>query len=102
MTNIPSASLRPDDKGTPYHWLDFTPPRPQIAAAPVAYYSTAAHTLATLRQQRFEQRLFLIAEIKSHDPPPRTVNHVRPNYSMNYLGTDPNMLAYSPGRSSLV
>ena len=28
----------------PYHWLDFTPPQPQIAAAPVAYYSTAAHT----------------------------------------------------------
>ena len=27
----------------PYHWLDFTPPRPQIAAAPVANYSTAAH-----------------------------------------------------------
>ena len=46
--------------------------------------------LATLRQQRFEQRPFVIAEIKSHDPPPRTVNHVRPNYSMNYLGTDPS------------
>jgi len=31
----------------PYHWLDFTPPRPQIAAAPVANYSTAAHKTVT-------------------------------------------------------
>src|SRR5664280_2068950 len=42
-TNIPSASLRPADKGTPYHWLEFTPPQSHIAAAPVASYSTAAH-----------------------------------------------------------
>src|SRR3974390_1695824 len=49
--------------------------------------------LAPLRKQRFEQHPFFIAEIKSHDPPPRTVNHVRPNYSMNYLGTDPRLLA---------
>jgi opacity protein-like surface antigen len=33
----------------------------------------------------------LIAQIKSHDPPPRTVNHVRPNYSIVYLSTDPNI-----------
>jgi len=26
-----------------YHWLDFTPPRPQIAAAPVEDFVTAAH-----------------------------------------------------------
>src|SRR5665648_124583 len=32
----------------------------------------------------------LIAQIKSHDPPPRTVNHVRSNYSIIYLGTDPS------------
>src|SRR5665811_847453 len=30
----------------------------------------------------------LIAQIKSHDPPPRTVNHVRSNYSIIY--TDPS------------
>ncbi len=47
-------------------------------------------TLATLRQQRLKQRPFFIAEIKSHDPPPRTVNHVRSNYSIIYLGTDPS------------
>ena len=47
-------------------------------------------TLAALRQQRFEQRPFLVAQIKSHDPPPHTVNHVRPKYSNSYLGTDPS------------
>ena len=26
----------------PYHWLDFTPPQPQIAAAPVEDFVTAA------------------------------------------------------------
>jgi hypothetical protein len=30
----------------PYHWLDFTPPRPQIEAAPVEDFVTAAHTQA--------------------------------------------------------
>src|SRR5512139_687304 len=40
-------------------------------------------------QQRFEQRPFFTAEIKSHDPPPHAMNHARLNYSMNYLGTDP-------------
>ena len=29
----------------PYHWLDFTPPQPQIAAAPVEDFVTAAHTV---------------------------------------------------------
>ncbi len=29
----------------PYHWLDFTPPQPQIAAAPVEDFVTAASTL---------------------------------------------------------
>lgn len=28
-------------------------------------------------------------QIKSHDPPPRTVNHLRSNYSIRYLGADP-------------
>jgi len=27
----------------PYHWQGFTPPRPQIAAAPVEDFVTAAH-----------------------------------------------------------
>ena len=49
-----------------------------------------ARTLPALRQQGFEERPVLIAQIKSHDPPPRTVNHVRPNYSIVYLGTDPS------------
>ena len=31
----------------PYHWLDFTPPQPQIAAAPVEDFVTAASTTAT-------------------------------------------------------
>jgi hypothetical protein len=31
----------------------------------------------------------IVAEIKSHAPPPSTVNHVRSNYSVSYLGTDP-------------
>ena len=43
-TNIPSAPLRPEDKRTPYHWLDFAPPQPQIAAAPVEDFVTAAHS----------------------------------------------------------
>ena len=32
-------------------------------------------------------------QIKSHDPPPSTENHVRPNYSIIYLGTDPAFVA---------
>jgi len=39
---------------------------------------------------------FLIAQIKSHDPPPRTVNHVRLNYSIIYAGTDPSQIDYRP------
>ena len=37
-----------------------------------------------------EKRPVLIAQIKSHDPPPRRVTYVRPNYSIVYLGTDSN------------
>ena len=36
----------------PYHWLDFTPPRPQIAAAPVEDFVTAAHIWAALGNKR--------------------------------------------------
>src|SRR5450755_1028241 len=52
-----------------------------------------SRALSALRQQRFEQRPVLIAQIKSLDPPPRTVNHVRPNYSIVYLSTDPSIAA---------
>src|ERR1035437_8733325 len=55
-----------------------------------------SRALSALRQQRFEQRPVLIAQIKSHDPPPRTVNHVRPNYSIIYLGTDPSLMLTDP------
>ena len=34
----------------PYHWLDFTPPQPQIAAAPVEDFVTAASTRGVLAQ----------------------------------------------------
>ena len=50
--------------------------------------------LSIFRQQRFEKCPFLIAQIKSHDPPPRTVNHVRSNYSIIYAGTDPSQAYY--------
>ena len=46
--------------------------------------------LAASRHQRLERSPFIIAQVKSHDPPPSTVNHVRSNYSMIYLGTDPS------------
>src|ERR1022692_2674525 len=48
-----------------------------------------SRALSALRQQWLKKRPVLIAQIKSHDPPPRTVNHVRSNYSIIYLGTDP-------------
>ena len=32
----------------PYHWLDFTPPQPQIAAAPVEDFVTAASKRALI------------------------------------------------------
>src|SRR5471032_3266716 len=49
-----------------------------------------SRVLSALRQKWLKKRPVLIAQIKSHDPPPRTVNHVRSNYSIIYLGTDPN------------
>ena len=49
-----------------------------------------SRALSALRQQRLKKRPVLIAQIKSHDPPPRTANHVRANYSIVYLGTDPS------------
>jgi hypothetical protein len=34
-----------------YHRPDFTPPQPHFAAAPMAYYSTAARTFPTINPQ---------------------------------------------------
>ena len=51
----------------------------------------SAGALPTLRHQRLKKSPFVIAQIKSHDAPPRTVNHVRSNYSIRYLGTDPSI-----------
>ena len=53
--------------------------------------------LSALRQQWLKKRPVLIAQIKSNDPPPRTVNHVRSNYSIIYLGTDLRFLILSVG-----
>jgi hypothetical protein len=36
-----------------------------------------ASALSALRHQRLKQSPFVVAQIKSHDPPPATVNHVR-------------------------
>jgi tripartite-type tricarboxylate transporter receptor subunit TctC len=33
----------------------------------------------------------VIAQIKSHDPPPATVNHVQCDFSRFYVGTDPSL-----------
>jgi hypothetical protein len=42
---------------------------------------------------------FVIAKIKSHDLAKRTVNHVRPNYSMNYTAMDNLQGALLAGRA---
>lgn len=42
---------------------------------------------------------FLVAQIKSHDPPPSMVNHVQTSFSSNYVGTDPRMFDCSGGRT---
>src|SRR6202042_442380 len=51
--------------------------------------SAGAHS--ALRHQRLEKSPFLIAQIKSHDPPPSTVNHDHDDFSRTYVGTDPNL-----------
>jgi len=50
----------------------------------------SARTPSTFRHQRLQKSPFLIAQIKSHDPPPTTVNHVRHCFSIIYVGTDPS------------
>src|SRR5512139_2257313 len=52
--------------------------------------------LAVPREQRLEKCPFLIAQIKSHDPPPPAVNHDPPCYSVNYLSTDPSLKGWFP------
>ncbi|MGO8866395.1 MAG: hypothetical protein ACLQME_07840, partial [Alphaproteobacteria bacterium] len=56
------------------------------------------------RHQRLEKSPLLIAQIKSHDPPPTTVNHNPVSFSSNYVGTDPSIKSiasslqrFSPG-----
>ena len=49
-----------------------------------------ARALSSFRHQRLQKSPFLIAQIKSHDPPPLTVNHDYCDFSRNYLSTDPN------------
>src|SRR4029077_9493730 len=54
----------------------------------------SAGALAALRHQRLEKSPFVVAQIKSHDPPPRTGDYFRSNYSIRYLGTDPSDLFF--------
>ena len=64
----------------PYHRLDFTPPRPQIAAAPVANYSTAAHSCRAAGEGFALNRLFDIYSLRiggfQKDAPPSDWNGV--------------------------
>jgi hypothetical protein len=48
-----------------------------------------ARALASFRHQWLQKSPIRIAQIKSHDPPPSTVNHDRLCFSRNYVGTDP-------------
>jgi len=49
-----------------------------------------ARALSSLRHQWLQKSPVLVAQIKSHDPPPVTVNHDPSAFSRNYVGTDPN------------
>src|SRR6516162_1335671 len=48
--------------------------------------------LPSFRHQRLEKFPFLVAQLESHDPPPPTVNHLRPLFS----GTDSKRITYFP------
>src|ERR1700722_13880977 len=54
----------------------------------LAIVSAGAHS--ALRHQRLKKSPFVIAQIKSHDPPPITVNHDHYDFSRRYVGTDPS------------
>jgi hypothetical protein len=49
-----------------------------------------AGTLSAPRHQRLEKSPFVVAQIKSHGPPPSTENHVRLAFSRSYRSTDPS------------
>src|ERR1700730_1602609 len=49
-----------------------------------------ARALAASRHQWLQQSPFLVAQIKSHDPPLTTVNHDNLIFSSNYVSTDPS------------
>ena len=51
----------------------------------------SASALSSFRHQRLQKSPFVIAQIKSHDPPPTTVNHDHFDFSRNYVGTDPSV-----------
>jgi hypothetical protein len=57
----------------------------------------SAGTHSALRHQRLEKSPFVIAQIKSHAPPPITVNHDPYDFSRSYVGTDPNELSPNLG-----
>ena len=68
----------------PYHWLDFTPPQPQIAAAPVEDFVTAASTLAlAIIRHENGQQPYTDAEIDAGivlagvEPPQRSLAQTR-------------------------
>jgi hypothetical protein len=66
----------------------------------------SAGTSSTCRRQRLKKSPFVIAQIKSHDPPPITVNHDHYDFSRSYVSTDPNYIGhgvwlyYRPKRSN--
>jgi hypothetical protein len=43
----------------------------------------------------------VIAQIKSHDPPPATVNHVQCDFSRFYVGTDPRNIVAPMASSNM-
>jgi hypothetical protein len=49
-----------------------------------------ARALSSFRHQWLQKSPILIAQIKSHDPPPLTVNHDHSGFSRNYVATYPN------------
>src|SRR6266446_1586936 len=59
----------------------------------------SAPALSSFRHQRLQKSPFVIAQIKSHDPPPTTVNHFKTRFSMAYVGTDPSQCRIRIGRS---
>src|SRR5271170_8081907 len=59
--------------------------------------SAGAHS--ALRHQRLKNSPFVIAQIKSHDPPPITVNHDHYDFSRSYVSTDPSPMTETQARA---